>query len=230
MVSIPEQRHAQFQIAIWGWGHIPVDDLIFLRKNPCTSSEQATSFIDIEKGICSLGSGTTEIILPRTPRIREWRIISIRHISIAIHIHDCVAQRFQRVNFLVLRRKRRRYLFAGQCFCTSPQSLLQKRKEHSGRWFFTWHDDMQVIAHNLESENPHAVRSHWRLTNQVHCEDIIFFEAKQNRCLKSWRIDMPIRTAMNKLRFAVCFQISIVAHKLIIILSKVSQVVKLAER
>lgn len=86
---------------------------------------------------------------------------------------------------------------------------------------------MQVIAHNLESENPHAICSHCRLTNQVHREDIIFFASKQNRCLKSWRIDMPIRTAMKKLRFAVCFQISIVAHKLIIILSKVSQVVSL---
>ena len=78
---------------------------------------------------------------------------------------------------------------------------------------------MQMVTHNLKSDNLHPVCSHCRLTYQVHHKDIIFFDSKQNGRLNSRGIDMPIRTALKKPRFAICFQISIISHMLKFMLS-----------
>ena len=135
-MSITEQRHAQFQIAIRGWEYISVIDVIFVRKNRCTASEHTTHFIDIQNSMDSSRTSIIKIILSCSPRVSEGRIISIRHKTIAIDINNCIAQRLERVNFFVSSLERRRYLFTCQRLCTSFKSLVQKRKEPPGKRFF----------------------------------------------------------------------------------------------
>ena len=94
-MSITEQRHAKFQIAIRGWEYISVIDLICVRKYCSTASEHTTHFTDIQISIDSTKTCTIKIILSCSPRVGEGRIISIRHKTIAIDINDCIAQRLK---------------------------------------------------------------------------------------------------------------------------------------